>query len=388
MTTVVIEGWRGINHSIAMVNQYQILELARLPEIDLAHRDMAFANPAWNPVANDAGFGSEDRAIIEALLPPEGRIYDVAYSICSPIRPAVSSARKIITFFVTEFGFAHRKDFFEGGHCDIAAYMAGNNIAVVPSRWVKGKMLEFGFPEDKVYVVPHGVDSRVFSPPVPEQRRAVREQLGLQPDHFAFLNLGAMTWNKGLDILLRAFSVVRGKHANARLVLKDQKAMYGIGADTTLQKMMAESPDILREEVRQSIVLVTSTLGLRQMGQLYGAVDQYVSPYRAEGFNLPVIESIASGTPVIVTRGGATDDFCNPNVAMGVDADMMDNSAMGIRESGQHLSPRLDALIDAMEQALLGRGLSAEAFRCGRDDLIRRYSWRECTAQLVRLFSC
>jgi glycosyltransferase involved in cell wall biosynthesis len=47
------------------------------------------------------------------------------------------------------------------------------------------------------------------------------------------------------------------------------------------------------------------------MAQLYGCSNAYVSPYAAEGFNLPVLESMASGTPVIVPRGGSTDDFTN-----------------------------------------------------------------------------
>jgi glycosyltransferase involved in cell wall biosynthesis len=51
---------------------------------------------------------------------------------------------------------------------------------------------------------------------------------------------------------------------------------------------------------------------MEQMRQLYAAADLYASPYRAEGFNLPVIEAVACGCPVLVTRGGATDDFFEP----------------------------------------------------------------------------
>jgi glycosyltransferase involved in cell wall biosynthesis len=45
------------------------------------------------------------------------------------------------------------------------------------------------------------------------------------------------------------------------------------------------------------------------MGSLYRCANVYVAPYQSEGFNLPVLESMASGTPVIVPRGGCTDDF-------------------------------------------------------------------------------
>jgi glycosyltransferase involved in cell wall biosynthesis len=45
------------------------------------------------------------------------------------------------------------------------------------------------------------------------------------------------------------------------------------------------------------------------LGSLYRCANVYVAPYQSEGFNLPVLESMASGTPVIVPRGGCTDDF-------------------------------------------------------------------------------
>ena len=49
--------------------------------------------------------------------------------------------------------------------------------------------------------------------------------------------------------------------------------------------------------------------------------DVYVSPYKAEGFNLPVLESMALGVPVIVTSGGPTDDFTNSKFAKYVDSE-------------------------------------------------------------------
>jgi glycosyltransferase involved in cell wall biosynthesis len=57
------------------------------------------------------------------------------------------------------------------------------------------------------------------------------------------------------------------------------------------------------------------TFNFSDMAALYQASDALVSPYRAEGFNLPVLEAVATGLPVIVSRGGPTDEFTTPQFA-------------------------------------------------------------------------
>jgi tetratricopeptide (TPR) repeat protein len=56
------------------------------------------------------------------------------------------------------------------------------------------------------------------------------------------------------------------------------------------------------------------------MASLYRACDVFVSPYRGEGFCLPALEAMACGLPVIVTDGGATDDFVDEFVGWKIDS--------------------------------------------------------------------
>ena len=53
---------------------------------------------------------------------------------------------------------------------------------------------------------------------------------------------------------------------------------------------------------------------------LYAACDCLVLPYRGEGFGLPVLEAMACGRPVIVTAGGATDDFVRDDFSWRISA--------------------------------------------------------------------
>src|SRR6266545_5101319 len=44
---ILIEGWRFLPHSYAVVNAFQILELLRRPGIELYHHDQPYYNAMW-----------------------------------------------------------------------------------------------------------------------------------------------------------------------------------------------------------------------------------------------------------------------------------------------------------------------------------------------------
>lgn len=67
MKKLLIEGWRGINQSFAMVNQYQLLELARDPTLQLSHDDLPFFSGKWNTQDNNPMFPPEMDAAILAF---------------------------------------------------------------------------------------------------------------------------------------------------------------------------------------------------------------------------------------------------------------------------------------------------------------------------------
>lgn len=50
-------------------------------------------------------------------------------------------------------------------------------------------------------------------------------------------------------------------------------------------------------------------LKLENIPFLYNVCDCYVQPYRAEGFGMPIAESIACELPVIVTGFGPAKEF-------------------------------------------------------------------------------
>ena len=388
MNSLCIEGWRGVSHSIALVNQYQMLVLlndaAWRADWQLYHRDLPFFLKHWNARQMPAGFTPAEQAAIDAVpAPPDGMQPDCLLRISSPFKSAITPGQRTLTFMVTECGLVD--ECFDAPPADPLAFTRDANRIITPSAWSRDRLVDGGMDPAGIVVVPHGVKVDTFTPLQPADRVAGRAALGIGDDEILFLNVGVATWNKGLDLLIKAFAQVRRQHPRVRLLLKDHKALYGIGADRTLAQVARENPGLIDSQVLAGISVVSGSLDQGQLRALYGIADAYVSPYRAEGFNMPVLEAMACGTPVIVTGGGATDDFCPPALSVRLpsrEGTKADEPAM----FGRFLVPEHDALVQAMVDVADGRVARGTPERlAAREQLVRRYSWAAVTRGLQQV---
>ena len=388
MKTLLIEGWRGVSHSIALVNQYQLLvmlgDAAWRQRWNVMHRDLPFFLKHWNAKQMPAGFTEDEQARIDAVpVPPDDLVPDCLLRISSPFKSVVDPGVKTLTFMVTECGLVD--DCFDARPADVGVFTRGENRIVTPSCWSRDRLLDYGIDPAGIAVVPHGVKTDVFTPLNPADRVQGRAALGVTEDDVLFVNVGVATWNKGLDILIKAFAQVRKAHPNARLLLKDHKALYGIGADRTLAQVARENPGLVDGHVLAGISLVSGSLDQPQLRALFGVADAYVSPYRAEGFNMPVLEAMACGTPVIVTGGGATDDFCPPALSTRLPS-RPGTKADEPNMFGSFLVPDGDALVHAMTEVIARRTPRNTPERtAAREQLVARYSWQAVTRGLMDL---
>ena len=71
-----------------------------------------------------------------------------------------------------------------------------------PSNWCKEGYLRAGFRDDQVIVVPHGVDENTFHVISEKEKIEIRKEYEIENDAFVLTNIGAMTENKGVEILV------------------------------------------------------------------------------------------------------------------------------------------------------------------------------------------
>jgi glycosyltransferase involved in cell wall biosynthesis len=378
--TMRVEGWRGVSHSLSLVNQWQILELLKMPNLRLFHRDAPFAYPNWERKTLTPGFSPEEQARIDALPDSGDEPIDCVYRVFSPYRAEpVPEGVTLLTYMVTEFGINEQS--FVPGH-DPRVLVRDNNLIVPPSNWARDRIIEFGFPEDRVHLIPHAVNTQAFFPMTATERAANRAALGLRDDEIVFVNCGAPTWNKGIDILIHAFAILRRSGLPVRLILKEQIGLYNRSSKDTISVAAAAHPELFTDDTIGAISLFSSSADLVQLRALYAIADAYVAPYRAEGFNLPVLEAIACGVPVITTAGGATDDFCSDEVALFIRGD---HRTLPHDPRLRYIEPRLAELVAAMESIALGNALDPGRRVAAREAILENFTWERAAKLLVDL---
>lgn len=187
------------------------------------------------------------------------------------------------------------------------------------SRYVKEVYLASGIPEERLKVVPLGVDASVFHPealpfvftdePGADRLNGLLQTRPKGREPFIFLFSGGTIHRKGIDILLDAYLRAFSAYDDVCLVVKDTgtRTVYPDHAGVRITELAADP-------TRPAIAYSDRDLSSRDMAGLYRLADCVVQPYRGEGFCLPALEALACGTAVIVTDGGPTDDFVDDEV--------------------------------------------------------------------------
>lgn len=369
---LLVQGWRFLPHSYALVNAFQCLELLRRPGLQIFHEDLRFPFPNWRTVK---GVLSERE---EALLgtmerPKSANRFDAAYRISYPFD--LSSVAECKTFvFLTAEQLIVPSANMARDLCFANVAKKFDGIFITPSRWSKRGLLNSGASESQIAVIPHGIDPATFA--ISSDRRlTVRRNAGLE-EEFVFLHIGAMTQSKNVGLLLRAFAEISKKHQTARLILKGIDSLY------PSHKMFKEAFGSLASSeldvVRGRVTYRGGHLAQCEMADLYALSDAYVTPYSAEAFNLPALEAAACGLPVICTEGGPTDDFTTNDFALKIKS-----SIRPARFSGLELAPDLESLICQMDYPLTHPAFCQLARERGPEYIHSKFTWSHVVDQLL-----
>ncbi len=371
-----IEGWRFICHSYAIFNQWQLLYLHHRGDVELRFTDVPFAHGSWAPL--EGLFSESDMRILKQLAPlAADEQPDATLRVAFPYNFRRSHCDRSLVFGTSEFQIVP-PDHFVGIERLSDLVRRPDVTVITPSNWSATGFRSAGVPDRQIVTIPHGVDTTLFTP-AGEGRQTLRRNLGLSGFVF-FANAGSLTWNKNIELVLKAFSTVAQERKDARLLIKGADSLYASSRmlNDALNSLSHREVEIVREKA----IYHGQPLSMSSMVSLYQASDAYVSPYRAEGFNMPVLEATACGLPVICTGGGSTDDFVAEDFARKVNAKLKHIETQD--GTGNYLDADLDHLIHLMLEVMDDEAWRRSAVGAGPAHAGRSFTWDSVVDRLVK----
>ncbi|TIH10591.1 glycosyltransferase family 4 protein [Pseudomonas leptonychotis] len=212
----------------------------------------------------------------------------------------------------------------------------------------------YGVPTERVVVAPLGYAAR-FYPRTAAQLAAPLQALDLQPSRY-LLCVGTLEPRKNLQLALRTYQCLPA-------ALREQYPLVIVGMPGWRPEQLAEP---LQRALASGQVRLLGYQSDTTIAELLAGARLLLFPSLYEGFGLPVLEAMASGTPVILSRSSAL-----PEVA---------------GEAGTYIDPQDEqACAEAIQQLIDDQ---PEWQRRRDTGLLRAeaFSWQRCAAITANVY--
>lgn len=161
-----------------------------------------------------------------------------------------------------------------------------------PSEWQRQCTINQGFPADRVMVVPEGVDGEEFFP-VSDEALA---------DVFTFIIIGKYEYRKSTEEMIKAWfeEFPLDKYPDIKLILSADNLFDKENVDKKLKEL---------ENLNDPRIEILHFPPRNEYIKILQRSHVFLSCSRSEGWNLPLIESIACGVPSICLDYSAQAEF-------------------------------------------------------------------------------
>lgn len=177
--------------------------------------------------------------------------------------------------------------------------VARADLVVADTEQTKRDLVEFyGAEAGKIEVVPLGCHGIFREPRGQEALDDTARRLALPPRFL--LAVGTIERRKNLEVVIRVLPSLPGVH------------LVAVGRATPY---LGELQALARELGVADRVRFLSGTGLADLASLYRLAELVVYPSIFEGFGLPIVEALCSGTAVVTSKGGCFAEVGGPDSA-------------------------------------------------------------------------
>jgi glycosyltransferase involved in cell wall biosynthesis len=346
------------------VGRYVYNLLRQLPLVEPDARFTAFAGPGTRTTLAAGGNGFALRSLpglpaaAHWVLPLAARREgaQVLHGMANTLPLLTLGVPGVVTLH--DLAIYRHPDFFPGGQAFstrvlVPRTMGSAACVICPSEYTAEEAVSlFRVPRSRLRVIAHGVEDLFCDPPVPSVLEAARRRYRL-PDRYV-LFVGTLQPRKNLETALHALAGAR-RRVDIRLVVAGARGWHD-------QPALDLIPRLGLSDAVQLLGYVPVT----DLPALYAQARAFLFPSLYEGFGLPVLEAMASGTPVIASNRTSVPEVAGDAALL---LDPMDVAAWA------------DALIRVLQDPVLRTRLVA----AGRSRY-RQFSWERAAVDHARAY--
>jgi glycosyltransferase involved in cell wall biosynthesis len=172
------------------------------------------------------------------------------------------------------------------------------DLIVTVSEFSRQEILNFyNYPAEKIKVIHNGVDPLIYHERVRDEQKDAMQKLrtkyGIGGKYILYL--GTIEPRKNLERLIKAYALVKSRHADfPLLVLAGGKGWLYDGIFRTAKESRLENQ-----------VIFTGYVSDEEKPPLLAGAEMFCFPSLYEGFGMPVLEAMACGTPVLVSNNSS-----------------------------------------------------------------------------------
>jgi len=343
------------------------------------------------PVFNPTGISTASREIVKALVKAGCKIqcsdiWNNAYEFNEGLeflnKPINSNQKDIITIFSDypswwSYGFGKLigHPIHEGTRIfpEWARYINQTDKIFVASEANKN-LFRWNDVVVPIEVINYGTNPEIYKPKETEK-----------DDNFIFLSINSWTGEegdrKGTDLLIKAFDKEFKPEEKVKLLLK-------IGTFWQKDRDYGQCITNILGHQNKNILWNSKYIPENKLVEHYQQADCFVAPTRGEGFGMTLINALACGLPLIVTKdvNSGHMDFCKGRESvLWIDAPEVEQGDPRFYVQGNMLAkPDLDSLKKQMRYAFENRDKLLKKAKKDSDFIRKHFTWDITAQKLIK----
>jgi autotransporter strand-loop-strand O-heptosyltransferase len=235
----------------------------------------------------------------------------------------------------------------------------------VPSKWQKECTIKQGYPEEKIKVVPEGVDVHTFYP----------EEINCEytnDNRFKFFLAGRWDYRKSTKEIIESFLKTFSEDEPVDLIVSIDNPFSNDGLNSTEERLeyygfTDKRIKVLHFPPREDYI------------KLLKSSNVFLSCARSEGWNLPLIEAMSCGTPSIYSNCSGQLEFAEGKglpVKISHEKLVSDSTYNHFNNSiGNYYEPDFDDLCKVMRDSYENYTTHKEKTLIDSKDIRKNFSW-------------